>query len=485
MTSFAHTLQPSGSTAAVDIVRHLREVAVSDSDRDAARLRLADTAVAALVGSRTQQGWESAQLAESLHGSRSTAGLAFRLTAACRMTEIDDIDLLSCITPGSVVVPTVLALMSAEGGRFELDGVLDVIVRGYEVALGLGEAMRGPHRLGVGAWPTLAVGGVTAATVTTLLLGWADDEVAAAIMLASQQSVQANPRGNARECLLAGAVVTGIGCALAARRGFSISGNRAGGVLAELLDTWPADAGPARIHRPSIKPFCAARQAITAVSAVRSILTDTGLSPAKIDRIDVEAPPEYAAMLDKPIVSSRRESVSSAQYQLALALLDPVGLYDVERQKLRADEAFHALMSVIHVHPADDLSTQYPARWPARVQIEADGRTFKATADEVPGERDSSAQNLAGKVRKLSQVVPELSRSATDLIDRAMHAVDVADLLGIGAALDNRQVPRTEQSVTQTARASTTSATGRPPASDPGYLADPEHPHRPRRSASP
>src|SRR5690606_30122959 len=113
----------------------------------------------------------------------------------------------------------------------------DVVVRGYEVAVGLGEAMRGPYRLAGGTWPTLAVGGVTAAAVTCWLLDAAPEELAAAVVLAAHQSTLANPRGNAREVFLASAVV-GVR---------SVLGRRCGGRTG-------SPAGPGPRSRSAVSP---------------------------------------------------------------------------------------------------------------------------------------------------------------------------------------------------------------------------------------
>ena len=418
-----------------ELVRTLSALRVEDRDRAVARLRLADTGFAALVGRRTGQGRRSAELGARLYQAGSLAGTAFRLVAACRMTEVDDIDLPSCITPGAVVVPTVLAAVAA-GATPELDvrAALDVMVRGYEVAIGLGEAIRGPYRLAGGTWPTLAVGGVTAAAITCWLLDAAPEEQDAAVILAAHQSVLANPRGNAREVFLANSVVTGIGAALAVRKGFSVPGDP-GGRLADLLDTVPSP-GPARIHRAAVKAFCAARQAMTAVSALQAILVNEDLPADAIDRIDVEVPAEYAAMLDKPTVDSRRESISSIQYALALTALDPDGLLDIDRSTLRTGPAVRSLMSAIHVKPADDLSQRYPDQWPARVRVWIGRRSAEQFTDHVPGERDLSVMRLHAKAAKLTRVTPELSSTAEALIERSLAADSTADLQSVAELID-------------------------------------------------
>lgn len=431
---------PGGDVA--DAVTVLAGVPVGAEARQAARIRLTDTAFATAVGRRTEQGSRSAGLADALYGQNSIAGRAFRLTAACRMTEIDDVDLLSCVTPGSIVAPTVLAVLASSEVRdraaLSLDDVLDITARGYEVALGLGECMEGPSRLAKGVWPSLSVGAVTAAVVTSLLLGESEESIERAAVVASTQSLRGNPRGNARENLLAGAVVTGIGSALAVRRGFGVTGSRGGGALGRLL-TQPARlATQGRIHRPTIKGFCSARQTMTAVAALQDVLAETGFSAPDIDRIDVAVPHEYASMIDKSSIGTRRESLSSAQYQLALAVCFPSGLYDVSRVNLRADREFLSVMAAVHVHGTSDLSGLYPARWPARVRVTSGRETFDGVTDELPGEGDISAAALTAKLDAFGATAPELAAIARDLLDRTFEAHLPAHLVELAELVEGR-----------------------------------------------
>jgi 2-methylcitrate dehydratase PrpD len=394
------TALPAGVSLA-ELVGAVIALPVTGAGRAAARARLADTAFATLVGGETAQGRAGAGLAAGLYGAGSLAARAFRLSVACRLTEIDDVDLLSCVTPGAIVVPTVLAVLAAgPAASPSIEAVLDTIARGYELALVLGEAMQGPRRLADGTWPSLAVGGVTAAALTSVLLGASGAEAGAAAGLAAQQSVSGNPRGNAREVQFATAIVTGIGAALAARHGFSAAGTRGAGRLGELLVApAPLAAAAERVFRPAVKRFCSARQVMTSVTALREILRESPLPLGEIERIDVEVPEQYAAMLDKPVVTSRRESMSSAQYQLALAAHDPAGLLDVARDPLRDGRSFRATMNAVRVVASPELSARYPGQWPARVRLTAGARTYDAQADEVPGEREHSAQAVAAKLR--------------------------------------------------------------------------------------
>jgi 2-methylcitrate dehydratase PrpD len=437
-TSPSPSSSPAAQVSVAELVAAVIALPVSDA---AARARLADTAFATLVGSETAQGRATVSLAAELYGRSSLAAQAFRLSAACRLTEIDDVDLLSCVTPGSIVIPTVLAVLSANPAAApSLDAVLDTIARGYELALVLGEAMQGPRRLAYGIWPSLAVGGVTAAALTSVLLGASNRDVEAATALAAQQSVSGNPRGNAREIQFATAVTTGIGAALAARHGFSVHGTRGGGAVGDLLVAEvPLAGGAERVFRPAVKSFCSARQAMTSVTALREILRESPLAPGEIERIDVEVPAEYAAMLDKRVVSSRRESLSSAQYQLALAAHEPAGLLDVARDRLRTDIPFRATMNAVQVAASPELSARYPAQWPARVRLTVGASTYYAQADEVPGEREFSPTALQVKLRNFCAAPgsPDARGAAAGLIgSRSLRATSVDELRELTTVID-------------------------------------------------
>jgi 2-methylcitrate dehydratase PrpD len=440
------------AVALADLVLALVRIAPDPAAREIARARIADTALATAVGLSTDQGRRGTAVAAALYGADSVAARAYRLVAACRMTEIDDIDLVSCITPGSLAVLTALAVLGSvpEVGEVPVEHVLDVVVAGYELALGLGEAMRGPRRLPTGVWPSLAAGSVTAAVVTTLLLdhedGADDADLERAAVLAAEQSIAGNARGTARENLLAGAVVTGIGAALAVRHGFAVAGSRGGGVLGGLLaeavepSVFGGSGGSgaaSRIARPSVKGFCSARQAMGPVAALRSILAGTPLTAGGvggIEAIEVEVPHEYVAMLSRSGVAGRRESLSNVAYQLATAVLCPERLDDVARVDLGLDDALLDLMATVSVHGSDELSALYPARWPARVRVRAGGRTYHGEALEVPGETDHSRAAVEAKTHRFLAGDPALA----DLILSSCWG-EGTDPLRLAVALDGER----------------------------------------------
>ncbi|NNN19762.1 MAG: hypothetical protein HKL84_07915 [Acidimicrobiaceae bacterium] len=379
-------------------------------------MRLRDTALATVLGSRTDQGHSYKSLADAIYGPPdiSLAGMTFWYVAATRMTEVDDIDLVSCTTPGAIVVPLLLAL--AQHGY--LDGmpqeeILDLIVKGYQVVTGLSRAIGGPYLLAEGVWPTLAVGSIAVAAVSGLAMGFDFDDIERAVILASYMSQDSNPRGNSREVILAGTAVAGLEAALAVRHKIFVAedgylapfhalleGRRLGRQPLSMSDL--ISFAPPAVERAAIKHFCSARQVMTAVAASQLLTAGHKFSVSDIDAIQIAVPLAYARMVDRGVVESRRESLSSVQYQIAAALLDPVHLMDVGRRRLRTDTEFIQLMNKVNVQAAPDLDVLYPIAWPARVTFDVAGHRYQHTSDTIPVEDECSLEAVDRKVDTLS-----------------------------------------------------------------------------------
>ena len=95
-----------------------------------------------------------------------TVGL---FTATARLTEVDDIHMASCTTPGALVVLIALTLAAnMPRGWQSQERFAEAVHVGYEVMTGLGEAVSGPKILHQGVWPSLLLAPVTAAAIP----GW-------------------------------------------------------------------------------------------------------------------------------------------------------------------------------------------------------------------------------------------------------------------------------------------------------------------------
>jgi 2-methylcitrate dehydratase PrpD len=341
---------------------------------DRLKLHIVDASGARLAGSRTDEGAAIARLAASM-----IDGLAGPVLAGCaqtRCTEVDDIHLTSCTTPGSVVVPTALAL-AADGDLRSVGEVCAAALAGYEALIRFGVAIDGPTAIRQGVWPTHAAAAFGSAAVACRAYGLSVDRTAGALATAlafgSGTPVPAALPSSSRWTTLGLAAANGVTAARAAREG-----------LVGAAD--PVALGPSLTNGLGrrflfddigTKPYPTARQGLAAVEAARQLADDGRLDPSGIDEIVVHLPEPQRAIVDRPAApASRFASIVSVQYQIALALIAPARLLDVRRTPPLVDDRVRVLMSKIRVRRARDLDAHYPRAWPARVDIRAGGRRY-------------------------------------------------------------------------------------------------------------
>jgi len=134
----------------------------------------------------------------------------------------------------------------------------------------------------------------------------------------------------------------------------------------------------------SLKPFCSAKQAIAATQAL-STLIDEGLRPEAIANVTVRVPPPYARMIStKPEAGSRSSTIVSAAYQLGLAATRRDRLYDIERADVIAEAlAFAGKISVV---PDENLLADFPACFPAEIEVSAGDQTLRRRVTAALGD---------------------------------------------------------------------------------------------------
>jgi 2-methylcitrate dehydratase PrpD len=362
------------------------------------KMHLLDTLGAMLTGPRAEEGSAIGRFIESLddQGTHPVIGYSFSVSlpraifaecAATRCTEIDDIHLGSCTTPGSVVVPTALSLAAA--GHFQKSAdILSAIVIGYELLIRMGLAIDGPRVLYQGVWPTCMGAPLASAAVTSkgLKLDSRTTTHALAIALTMSTGVAGRVRSplSSRWLTLGAAAEHGLTAAFAASQGFA--GDEA------LLDK---DVGPLQtiikdkeklikslggeflITQTGLKPYPSSRQALSAIEAFKEILVVEGIDPGTIDEIKVHVPTQYAAMIDNAgLPGTRQESLLGVQYQMALAAFYPEVLFDVNRGFLPDDREIMEFMKKVRILASEKLEKNYPAMWPAEVEVRSGERTF-------------------------------------------------------------------------------------------------------------
>ncbi|MGH2876402.1 MAG: MmgE/PrpD family protein, partial [Solirubrobacteraceae bacterium] len=361
-----------------DLARRFRDLA---ADTEAVGARLLDGLGAHLAGAATSEG--RAVAASVGRWDPGLLGSVAQRVATVRLTELDDIHMPTCTTPGAVVIPTAVALAAA----LEVGGsrLADAITVGYEAMARLGAAIDGARVVYRGVWPTYFCAPFTAAAVTATLLDLDPSRAANALGIALTRAtgltspVVGVPL--ARWLTLGDAARAGCGAACAARDGFvaHVELDRIANGAGVPLDASVllADA-PLAIGQVSVKPFPTAKQSLAAVEAALRLGPDAGAQ-----RVRVHVPEAYATMIDVAAQSgSRLSRMASARWNVALALSSPEDLHDVERLRPVDDPQLAPIAERVDVIADPGLSALYPAQWPARV--EASGRS--ETVLDAPGD---------------------------------------------------------------------------------------------------
>jgi 2-methylcitrate dehydratase PrpD len=336
--------------------------------RDIARQRLFDALLAALIGRRLPEAAPLAGLPSGDHGRLR------RLTATARATEVDDIAISGCVTPGSVVVPAALHLASQIGA--DTAAVHDAILAGYEAMVAFAEAIGGATAIYCGVWPTLSAAPIGAAATAARLEGLDADRTLAALAMAVGRSSGRLNRTMPRWLSLGHAAVDGVRAVEAGLAGFDAP--------ASVLEAWsnatgleirPEEMAPKdrpRLLEVDVKPFPTARQALAAIEAFHSLQAEQPVGPD--DHIVIGAPSAYRAMIgETSLPNARIASLVSAAYQMALIACVPGAIDDAVRNPVRSGPAITAFLARVRVETDAELDKAFPRAWGGRVRIEAAG----------------------------------------------------------------------------------------------------------------
>lgn len=379
---------------------------------DRLKRHVVDTWAAQMAGARIDAGTAVGQLFTS---TDDTLSAIVTRCAQARCTEIDDIHLTSCTTPGAVVVSTALALANRRASRARnssaslagsrgaspagsrsrsasLSGERVVsdrhetittrafcaaVLAGYEAMIRLGRAIDGPTALNRGVWPTAFAAAFGSAAVAARMMTLSVDQtagaLATAIGFAQQRAMASSPARSSRWLSLGVAAANGVVAAHAARTG--------------LVGTADVDAWSATLTRGlgrrflfddiGMKPFPTARQGLAAVEGALGIVDRERLAPAEISAIVVALPERQRAIVDRAgFPQTRFDAIVNVRYQIALAIAAPGRLIDVVRTPPFDSPVVRRLMTRTRVARARDLDGRYPQAWPARVDIRAGNRRY-------------------------------------------------------------------------------------------------------------
>ena len=357
---------------------------------DALRLHVFDTIGARLAGDAVEETADVRAVIGSAAGEETAVLLG---CIAARCSEIDDIHLQSCITPGAVIVPAALAAADARaqaGAPIDDATFLAAVLSGYETMLRFGVAVDGPRILYRGVWPTYLCSGFGVVATLGRHAGLDAAELAEALAIVATRATGTSgriPGRTSRWLTLGCAARDAVLAVRAAARG--LRGDRA------LLDgKWTEITGIAldrdavigglgerfAFDEVSFKPVVAAKQSIAAIQGFRELL-DGGLDPDAARDVTVAVPSAYREMIDRPSFPvARQDSLGNVRYSFALAVVAPERLRDVVRAELLDAPRIRALMAKVQVGVDPALDAVYPRDWPARVSVTAgDGRVHERT----------------------------------------------------------------------------------------------------------
>ena len=386
-------------------------------DPRAVSLHILDTVGALVAGAGTEEG---RMLLAMRRQEREAAGAFGRpdtgldLMVRCglaRLSEIDDIHRASMITPGAIIIPAVLTL--AEDAGADSATTMAAIDAGYEAMIRLGRGIDGAGILGRGIWPTYLATpfGVAAAAARLWEFSPLQTSHALALAMAYAAPSVGRPNGSATSRWLAvgQAVKNGVAAANAARFGFV-------GDLDILRDTalantrglhFDADAFRDEFETPamrevSFKPWCAAKQTMSATHALRALMP---VDPDDITGIIVRIPPAYADMIrHQPTAANRSSHLTSLRYQMALAALTPDSMLDASQCPGPQSVRLYEFAQRITVEIADELQQYYPARFPAEVSLvtgAGDTRTMRMLSAPGDPEMPMSDNEIVEKFERL------------------------------------------------------------------------------------
>lgn len=380
-----------------------REAALAPAVRERLDVHVLDTVGALVAGHQTTEGRRILSFSRADRGAPAilTDNALDRIAARValvRHTEVDDIDISSCVTPGSVAIVTALTL--AEEIQAPPPLVANAILCAYRIMTDLGRACGGSALLAHGFWPTYVVGPLGAAAVTAAILRLDEMTTAHAMALALAQTAAATggpAEPNPRWLLLGLTARAGAAAAMAAARGLP-------GDPTLLDDDWltrchgipfdrallapPSDDVMARM---SIKAFASAKQATCAVNAFQELIDEHKPELSQIKAIRAHVMPEHLRMIGHDRVThSRSARLTSVPHLLALAACEPDQLMDIERD-LHDTPAIAALRGKVSVAADPTLAEHGRAHWPARVEIElVDGRVLSKLVTAARGDPDRS-----------------------------------------------------------------------------------------------
>ncbi len=346
---------------------------------------------------------------------------------ASHSVELDDTHQAGSIHPGVVMYSTAIAL-SESLPEVDFDHFVSAVVAGYEVTTRLAMAVQPKSHYELGFHPTSTCGVFGAAVTAAKLLRLGEEQMLSAVGIAGSMaagSLEFLAEGTWTKRLHPGlAAQNGILAANLAAEGFrgpsTIIEGRDGFLSAYSRDAKPelVTAGLGKdfqILHTSVKPHACCRYMQSPIDGLLELAITHDIHPQEIAAIEV-------AVLKAgwPLVCEPRErkyapaNVVDAQFSVpfgaAIALAHRnAGLEEFSEKNFRSPE-IRSLMSKVVLKKDDRIEKNFPAEWPAHVQVElANGKRYETFVRFPKGDPQNplSWEELSAKFASLvARVLP-------------------------------------------------------------------------------
>jgi len=328
------------------------------------------------------------------------------------VAEMDDVHRLSTLHPGPIVVPVSLALTQKAEGTFK--DCLIAIIRGYEVAIRIGQSL-GPNHYTC-FHNTATAGTPAAAAAASSALGLNEEQTLWALanacsrtgglwqmrhesVLTKQWHCIAAAIEGTMAARLAADGLDGPASILEGDQGLyaAMAPDARPDLLVRNPDTW-------LIAETSFKPWPACRHAHPAMDAARRIHRAHRPDVNAIKKILVATYADAIAFCDNPAPETELQARFSLQHSVSLALSGgAIGLDDFMPDNPVFDRLAE-LRTRVQVVEEAAFTRAYPAHFGARVEIfQRDGESFASTVQDAWGDPEvpMSAEDIREKSRML------------------------------------------------------------------------------------
>ncbi len=340
---------------------------------------------------------------------------------------------------------------------------LAAVVAGFEAAARIGMAAQPKEQYALGFHPTAACGVFGAAVTSSKLLGLNAAQTLAAVGIAGSMA------GGSMEFLAEGAWTKRIHPGLAAQGGMQAAllaaeGFRAPTRILEgrngFLHAYSRNPVPERltarlgetyeILRTAVKPHACCRYMQGPIDGVLALVGENNLEPAQIRRVEIAVlEAGWHIVADPPAQKYHPENVVDAQFSMpfgaAVAAIErAAGLDQFTLEKIHSP-GVRSFMGQVVMTKDRRLETNFPAEWPARVEIELEnGRRLEKFIRYPKGDPENPLtwDEMCAKFRSLAGAVFSCGRC-----DEIIAAVSNANPAGLAALCSQQKsaLPPQEQ----------------------------------------